>query len=34
MGILKIVGGVDMIESPDVYLYTFDDIRKWISDNS
>jgi len=31
---LKIVGGVDMIEYPDVYLYTLDDIRKWILDNS
>jgi len=30
--LLKVVGGLDMIESPDVYLYSFEDIRKWISD--
>lgn len=29
---LKIVGGLDMIEFPDVYLYSVDDIKKWISD--
>lgn len=29
---LKQVGGVDMIESPDSYLYTEDDIRLWISE--
>lgn len=31
---LKIVGGLDMIESPGVYLYSLDDIIEWISDLS
>lgn len=31
--LLKAVGGLDIIESPDVYLYSFEDIRKWILDN-
>jgi hypothetical protein len=30
--LLKVVGGLDMIVSPDVYLYSFEDIRKWVSD--
>lgn len=30
---LKTVGGLDMIEFPDVYLYSFDDIKNWISDH-
>jgi len=29
---LKVVGGLDMIASPDEYLYSHDDIKKWISD--
>lgn len=30
--LLKVVGGLDMIVSPDVYVYSFEDIRKWVSD--
>lgn len=32
--LLKQVGGIDLIESPDNYLYSDDDIRKWISDST
>lgn len=30
--LLKRTGGVDAIESPDVYLYSFDDIKRWIAE--
>jgi len=32
--LLKQVGGIDLPESPEIYLYTEEDIRKWISDSS
>ena len=32
--LLKQVGAIDMIESPDNYLYSDDDIKKWITDFS
>jgi hypothetical protein len=31
---LKEIGGIDVIEAPDVYLYGDEDINKWISENS
>lgn len=31
---LKEIGGIDVIEAPDVYLYGDEDINKWILENS
>ncbi len=31
---LKEIGGIDVIEAPNVYLYGDVDIKKWISGNS
>lgn len=30
--LLKTVGGVDMMKCPEEYLYSHEDIRKWIAD--
>lgn len=30
--LLKTAGGVDVIKSPEEYLYSHEDIRKWIED--
>jgi len=32
--LLKTAGGVDVIKHPEEYLYSYDDIRKWITDAS
>lgn len=32
--LLRIDGGLDMLESPGVYLYSLDDIKKWIADHN
>lgn len=32
--LLKEIGGIDVIEAPDVYLYGVEDINKWIFENS
>lgn len=31
---LKDVGGLDVIEAPDIYLYSFEDINKWILEHT
>lgn len=32
--LLKVVGSIDLYDSPDTFLYTDEDIRKWISEYS
>ena len=31
---LKKIGGIDVIEAPDVYLYGDEDLNKWISESN